>query len=201
MNELLLWNLLEGLFKRKKLHLLRNPELQKSYRMLLEKGRIEDIRHLRNATKTKPSSDNVKHAYKQLLKKGWVGAIENIQKETKIKPIFNKSDINRAYDFFISEGMLNHLKVLKRITGEKPASKIVQTGYKRLIDAGRIDLLKTLQSITKIPNKNIEASFLLAIKNANFDLATSIYKTHKLEINRKFPEAPYLVRKYIMNSS
>jgi hypothetical protein len=198
MKTALILSLLEGLAKRNKLYLLKNPEIQKSYELLFLKGRIEDVRHLNKLTNISPSNDSIQKAYQLLLKKGWVKAIENVQKGTHVPPKFDNTEIHIAYRSFIADGLTEHVKVLNRITRTSPRKNDIEFGINKLLKKGRIDSIIEFRKTISFPKDRADLSFLIALHQGKFKKAANIYYSNSTIIGMKLPGALAILNKYFM---
>jgi len=192
MKDILLMNLLEGLFRKKKVSILNEGELQKAYLYLLKKCQVQAVMELKKLTKIRPSKRISISAQEFLLKEGKVGGIKSIQKATGFKAKFSQKMVTGAYNK-LRRVKICHLikpyiiKELHHLTGTKASKKTISYWYDTLMKNENISGIKVIEKMTGIESKyKIEVDFLLLLRRGDFKRAKTFYEINKSKLRRKY---------------
>jgi hypothetical protein len=193
MKDILLMNLVEGFYRKQRIPILTEKELQQAYLYFLKIGQTQAVEELKKLTKINPSRKVSLTAQEFKLNEGKVGAIKGIQKVTGVKASFNTKIALNAYKKLNKVRtchliMPHFIKDINKFTGVKANKKIVNSWCDTLMKAGSIGMIRTLENMTGIESKyKDEVDFLLALRRGDFEDAKRIYEANKRKM-KKFKE-------------
>lgn len=192
MKEKLLLNLIKGLYKKQKLSILTEKEIQQAYLYLLKRNQIQAIKELSKPTNIPPSRKVSESAQKYLLNQGKVGAVKEIQKATGIRPRFSLEAVRKSYDRLNRVRtchllMPNIIMGIHDITGMKANKKTIMKWYDPLMKNGEITNIRIIEKMTGVKSDyKQEIDFLLKLRSGNFKESKKLYKRNRLKFSRKY---------------
>lgn len=194
MKDILLINLVEGLYRVQKITLLTESELQQAYLYFLKIGQVQAVGELKKITGTNPSKRVSIKAQEFVLNEGKVGALKGIQKVTGIKPKFSLKTALNAYNK-LNKVKVCHLikpRIIKEIhdtTGNKATKKIINSWYDTLIKSENITGIRIIENMTGFESKyKLEVDFLLLLRKGYFKEAKKLYEFNKSKLTKKYKD-------------